>query len=175
MFANLRQGSQVYILHKTSSPYIEVGTVDTVTNMPIIGYYPNMPMMPIDINVRVGDKVMPYKQLPANAEVANGMAPGSGEEIILACTKDAITGEVQTMKQKSIETINSVNYHKQRIEVCEALLNQLNPEAAEKKAQQEEINGLRGQVSSLTSMIEELRKELGERTSSSSSKNKTEK
>lgn len=167
MFANLRQGSQVFVLHKTSTPFIEMGNVENVSNIPIMGYYPNIPQMPIDITIRIGDKVIPYKQLPANAEVANGINPNGGEEIILACTKDAITNEVQAMKQKSIEIINSVNYHKQRIEVCDTLLNQLNPEVAEKKQQQQEISELRGQVSSLTSMISDLKKELGLRPSSS--------
>lgn len=153
MFANLRQGSSVFILHKVGTPYIEVGNVESVSNMPMMSFYPNMPQMPIDVTIRVGEKVLPFKQLPANAEVANGMAPNSGEEIVLACTKDSISNEVQQMKQKSIEIINSVEYHRHRIDACDTLLSQLHPEEAEKKAQQQEISELKQQIAQLTALV----------------------
>lgn len=155
-FINIRQGSQLYILHKGASPYVEVGTIDSVTNMPMMGFYPNMPMMPIDLSIRIGEKVMPFKQLPANAETANVVAQNSGEEVCIACTKDAVNAEVQTLMQKSVDALNSVDYHKQRIETCKTLLDQLNPEKVREAQQAQRINDLEGQLAEMRKMLESM-------------------
>lgn len=131
----------------------------------MMGYYPNLPMMPMDITVRVGEKVVPYKQLPPNAEVANTISQ-SGEEVCVACSKDAVNTELNQMMQKSIDAINSVEGHKQRIETCKALLNQLNPEKVREQQQAQEINSLRDQVAELGKMVTDLTSQLKGRTSS---------
>lgn len=158
MFQNLRQGSQLYILHKTMTPYLEVGTVESMPQM-MMGYYQPM-MLPLDITVRVNDKVTPYKQLPPNAETANVVEQTSGEEVCIACSKEAINSEVQILMQKSIDTINSVDMHKQRIEVCKNLLNQLNPDKVREAQQAQEINDLRGQLSAMQAQMAELTEQL---------------
>lgn len=154
-FQNLRQGSQVFILHKSASPFVEAGTVESIANMPMLGYYPNLPMMPLDMTVRVGEKVTPYQKLPANAEAVDVVEQTSGETVTVACSKEAINAEVQNLRQKSIEAINSVEYHKQRINVCETLLKQLNPEQAEKEAQQEEMRTMKEQMSAMQKQMEQ--------------------
>lgn len=60
-FQNLRQGSQVYILHKGLQPYYEVGTVESIPSLQTMSYYQNLPMMPLDLSVRVGgeDNTLP--------------------------------------------------------------------------------------------------------------------
>lgn len=155
MFTNLRQGSSIYILHKSTTPFVDVGTVETVNNMPMLGYYPNMPAMPVDITVRVGEKVTTYQKLPANAEAVDVMEQTSGETVTIACSKDAISAEVQHLRQKSIETINSVDYHKQRITVCDTLLKQLNPEQAEKEAQQAELHSMKEQMLAMQKQMQQ--------------------
>ena len=159
MFQNLRQGSQLYILHKTMTPYLEMGVVETMPQMPMMGYYQPM-MLPLDITVRVNDKVTPYKQLPPSAEVANVVEQTSGEEVCIACSKEAINSEVQILMQKSIDTINSVDMHKQRIEVCKNLLNQLNPDKVREAQQAQEINDLKGQLSAMQAQMAELTEQL---------------
>ena len=157
MFSNLRMGSQLHVLHKTGTPYIEIGTIETTPSMPMLGYYPNMPSIPIDIQVRVGEKVTTYQQIPANAESADVVDKASGEHVCIFCTKDALNNELQAMKQKSIETINSVEYHKQRIKAIDMLVGQLNPEIAEKQQMGQEIGELKQQLQKMQQLIEDLK------------------
>lgn len=165
MFQNLRQGSQIYILHKTATPYLEMGTVETIPTYPIMSYYPQMPMMPMDITVRVGEKVTPYKQLPPSAESANVIAQSSGEEVCVACSKDGVNNELHLMMQKSVDAINSVEMHKQRIDTCKNILDQLNPEKVKEAQQAEELNSLRSQVTDLGKMVAELTAQLSRNNS----------
>lgn len=177
MFSNLRQGSQIYVFHKcASTPFIEMGSVE-IQN-PFGSLYQPLPNMPINISIRIGDKVTPAPNLPPNAEVADVTNNQTGETITLACSKEAVNAEMQSERQKSVESINSVDYHRQRISALDALYNQLNPEVAEKEQQAQEISRLKLQVSDMASNIEELikaNKELmeqikGEKTSSQKKK-----
>lgn len=166
MFSNLRQGSQIHILHDGATPYVEIGFVETASNMSLMGYYPNVPSLPIDISVKVGEKVTTYQQLPPNAECARVTERNTSEQVLIACSKEAVNNELQTMKQKSIETINSVPYHEQKIKAIDVLIGQLNPEIREKQAQAQEINDLKSQLASMNEMIVQLTSQLGEKASS---------
>ena len=154
----------MYVLHKSAAvPFVEMGCVECVNNfMPYYG----MNSIPMNISVKVGEKVTPYQNLPPNAEVADATNSATGETITIACTKEALNAELQSMKQKSIDIINSVEYHKQRIEKCDALLQQINPEEAEKAAQAKEVCELRSQVSDLSKMVADLLKLQGGEASS---------
>ena len=166
MFSNQRQGSQLYILHKcAATPFVEMGSVENTTNL-MTGYYPSLPNMPVNLSIRVGEKVTNYQNLPPNAEVAD-VTNNTGETVTLACTKEAVTAEIQAMKQKSIDTINSVDFHKQRINTCEMLIQQLNPEEVEKAKQQQEISDLKAQIAQMSQMMAKMSEQLkGEETSS---------
>lgn len=179
MFANLRQGSQLYVFHKcASTPYIESGSVETTSNV-MMGYYPSMPV-PINISVKVGDKTAPYQNLPPNAEVADVTNNTTGETITIACTKEALNAEIQSARQKSIESINSVPYHQQRIKALDALYQQFNPEQAEKAQREQELRTMREDMVAMRKQMEEqaeinkmlLAQLKGEGTSSSNPKEK---
>lgn len=155
-FQNLRQGSQVYILHKGLQPYYEVGTVESIPSLQTMSYYQNLPMLPIDLSVRVGEKVIPYQHIPPTAESAKVTSQLSGEEVCVACSKEAISAEVEMLIHQSVDAINSVDAHKQRIETCKNLLNQLNPEQLQKAQQAQEIESLKGQLADMKEMMEKL-------------------
>lgn len=157
MFSTLRHGNQVHILHKSSTPFVEFGTVETTPALPMIGYYPNMPSVPIDISVRIGEKVVTYQQLPANLDSAEVTDKATGEQVFISCTREAINNELQTMRQESVNSINSVPYHKQRINAIDTLVGQLNPEIAEKQQQAQEINELRAQLADMKKLVDELK------------------
>lgn len=168
----------MYVFHKcASTPYIEMGSVE-IQN-PFGSLYQTMPGMPMNISIRVGDKVTPCPNLPQNAEVADVTNNQTHETITLACSKDAINAEVQSERQKSVDAINSVEYHRQRIGALDALHNQLNPEVVEKAQQAQEINNLKAQMSEMSNNMAELMKankdlmeQLKSERASSSSKRK---
>lgn len=158
-FHNLRQGSQVFILHKGLTPFYEVGTIENIPTMQAMSYYPNMPMMPLDITVRIGEKVIPYQHIPPTAESAKVTSQLSGEEVCIACSKESINTELEILMQQSVDAINSVDAHRQRIETCKSLLNQLNPEKVKEAQQIQEIDSLKSQLSDMKEMMEQLIRE----------------
>ena len=77
-------------------------------------------------------------------------------------SKEAINSEIISLKTKSEDIINSVDYHKNIINDCDKLLSELNPDFAERQKQQDEIKMLKEQISSVaesvSTLISELRK-----------------
>ena len=67
-----------------------------------------------------------------------------------------MNAEVLSLKSKSIDTINSIDFHKGVIEGCDQILSGLNPEYAERQQQQAEIAELKNQIIELMKMNKEL-------------------
>ena len=71
-----------------------------------------------------------------------------------------MNSEVDSLRQKSISILNSIDYHKKRVQDCELLLQRLNPEFAEQKQQKQEINMLKSQMSEMMNGMKELMAQL---------------
>lgn len=144
MFQSLRPSNQFYVLHKDAVPYLEVGSVVSVSNpMPKFQFpqaFGQPQEMVVDVVVRVNDNNVTFQKLPANQEIADF---GNNGAIVVATSKEAMNAELSSLRQKSIDIINSVNFHKSVIEGCDKTLRELNPEYAQKQQQAEEINVLK--------------------------------
>lgn len=162
----------MFILHKGLTPYYEVGTVENINNLPMMGYYPNMPMMPLDITVRVGETQIPYRQIPPTAESAKVTSQTTGEEVCLACSKEAINAEVEMLIRQSVDAINSVPMHEQRIKTLKQMHEQLNPEKVREAQQAQEIDLLKKQVAEQNAMMAEILSQLKEKNGTSSYQSK---
>lgn len=153
-FQNLRSGSQVFILDKQAKPTLHRGTVVTVSApMPKYGGTPafgQMPEMVVDMSVKVGDITENYQKLPALLDTAD-----SGVKFI-ATAKEAMNAEVMSCKQRSMEVLSSVKMHEEMIEVLDGILNELNPEYAERVERDKELKDLRSQVENMTKAISDL-------------------
>lgn len=159
MFQSLRINNQFYILHKEMNPYVEVGSVTNVSApMP---KFPNPVMfgqtqeMVVDVTVKVGEQSLTFQKLPVNADIADFSNNGN---VVVSCSRDAMNAEIASMKQKSTEVINSVDYHKSVISGCDTMLQSLNPEFAERQRQEADNKALREEVSELKSMLAEFMK-----------------
>ena len=76
-----------------------------------------------------------------------------------------------SMRQNSVEILNSIEFHRNIISGCDKMINVLNPELAEKQKQETEIKNLREQVSQMTANMNALMEMLkSEKTSSNNSK-----
>ena len=159
MFQSLRASNQFYILHKESVPYIEIGSVVSVSApMPKFAFpqtFGQPQEMVVDVVVRVNDNNVTFQKLPANQEIADFGMNGS---IVVATSKDAMNAELSSLRQKSIDIINSVNFHKSVIEGCDKTLRSLNPEYAEKQQQQEEITVLKQNMEEMRQNMASLMK-----------------
>ena len=67
-----------------------------------------------------------------------------------------MNAELLSLKQKSTEVINSVNYHKDLVNKYEKILSELNPEFAEKQEQKQEIDTLKEQMAEMSRSISTL-------------------
>ena len=152
-FSNLRSGNQLYILHKDSIPTIEIGKVISISQ--VSPKYGNMysPEMVVDISANVNGQPTNFQKLPALGDIAD-----FGNNIVLSCNKDAMSSEVTSMKQRSVDLINSVELHQNIIKGCDEILTQLNPEIKEKQRQEEENKALRDELNQLKDMFKEFLK-----------------
>lgn len=161
MFSNLRTNSQIYVLHRDAEPYIEIGQVVSVSQ-PRPRYPSSNFMSPqetvVDVVISVNGNNITLQSLPANLDVADqGTLNGS---LFITTSRDAMNVEVNSMRQKSLDIINSVEHHKKVIQDCELLLQRLNPEFAEQKQQKQEIDMLKSQMSEMMAGMKDLMAQL---------------
>ena len=75
-----------------------------------------------------------------------------------------MNSEVDSLRQKSLGILNSVDYHKKIVQDCEVLLQRLNPEFAEQKQQKQEIDNLKAQMSEMMNGMKELMAQIKKET-----------
>lgn len=168
MFQSLRQNSQIFIFHK-DIPSLEIGYVNQVS-LPKPKYaVPQMLVgqqqeMVVDLVVKVNGALINYNSLPATLDIADSFT--NGDNIVIADSKEAINSEISAYKQKNQDLLNNTETYQKIVTDCDKILQDLNPEYAQKQQQQTEINVLKDQMSdmsknlaTLTSMIERLTKE----------------
>ena len=151
-FQNLRNNHQIYILHKDASPTLELGKV-THVSVPVPKYGTNSMYndLVLDITAEIEGKATNFQKLPANSDIAD-----FGNNIVVAVSKDAMNSEVTSMKQRSVDILNSLEQHRSIINGCDEILQVLNPEIAEKQRQEQENKALREEINSLKEMFSEF-------------------
>lgn len=153
MFSNLRTNSQIYILHKDNNPRVEIASVTSVSiprpKYAIPQTFGQPQEMVVDVDARIGEQVVSYRNLPASGDVADSLADG----VTVATGRDAMNAEVSALRQRSIDAVNSIGYHKGIIAGCDKILETINPEYAEKQAQQAEIAQLKNQVEEILHLL----------------------
>ena len=147
MFSALRQGSVIYILEKSEKPILKVGQVESITQ-------PNnnflMNGATVDINVKVGNSTMEFKNVPSNYYVT------SYNNAIITETKELMSTEVDNMLQSSRSIVDSVSYHNNVIQACEEILKDLNPRFAREKERDEDISNLKDKMGGIESKMEQI-------------------
>ena len=151
-FQNLRNNHQIYILHKDNTPTLEIGKI-THVSVPVPKYGNNSMYndLVLDITAEIEGKATNFQKLPANSDIAD-----FGNNIVVAVSKDAMNSEVMSMKQRSIDILNSLEQHQGIINGCDEILKILNPEIAEKQRQEQENKALREEINSLKEMFSEF-------------------
>ena len=161
MFQSVRPNSQIYVLHKGDNPRLEIGYV---VQQPVVK--PKYPIPPalgkpqeftVDLVVKLNSGNVNYQGLPADQDISDSVS--NGEMITIADSREAMNAEILNAKQKSVDTLNSIEYHKQFINNCDRILSELNPEYAEKQQQKEEIDVLKACVSDMSGKLDLLLKQ----------------
>ena len=154
MFGQLRINNPIFILNKQGSPSLEVGTVVSVTApMPQLSSVGQLTMYTVDVTARVNDQNVTYQKLPANTDVADFAGNGN---VVIACSRESMNIELQAMRQRSVDIIKSVDYHNGMIQAIDKIIQDLNPEEAEKLALQKEVTDLKGQMLQMSQSVNAL-------------------
>lgn len=149
MFSALRQGSVLYILEKGETPSLKIGSVVSVTQPSYNGNFV-LNGSTIDINVKVGNETMDFRNVPSSQSIA------SYNNAVIAETKELMSNEVDNMLQNSKSIIDSVPYHNSVISSCEEILKNLNPRFAKEKERDEDISNLKNKIGGLESKMDKL-------------------
>lgn len=132
---------------------LEIGKVTNVS-IPVPKYgNPGMynQEMIVDITAEINGTSASFQKLPAMGDIAD-----FGNNIVVSCNKEAMNSEVSSMKQRSLDIINSIETHQSIIKGCDEILSQLNPEIVEKQRQEQENKALREEINSLKEMFREF-------------------
>ena len=156
MFQANRQGNLFYILEKGEDLRLRVGQVVSVSNpQPKYGQF-NTPTfgtqseMTVDVRVKVDDETMDFKQLSANASIAN-----SGN-VVVSDSKDAMSAEVEGLLRTSKGILDSIPYHEKMLVSCDAILRDLNPTFKKEKEQEEKIGMLEEKMVGIEDTLGEM-------------------
>lgn len=154
MFANITQGSSLYILHKADDVVLKEGLVEFVS-APIprmSNYAPNFGDMVVDIKVNVEGNSTEYKQVPSNLNTANF------GNVIISDSRDEILREVDKIANNSRHILDSIGQHEKIIESCDSIAKRLNPSIAKDMKRDELISDLQSEISEIKQSLNELLK-----------------
>lgn len=158
MFQSIRQNSPFYILDKKDNLSLKIGSVISVSNaMPRYdsmkyGVMPSPNDTIVDIKVRVGEEDMDFKGLPASLSIANF----NGDGMVVSESRECMLEEVESIVRTSKSILDSVDYHKQNLSSCDAILRELSPSFAKDKAQEEKISALETKMVGIEGTLESM-------------------
>jgi len=160
-FKSLQPGNPVYIIHRNDVPRLVIAEVVNrnephynVAN-PSAAIGTNLKQV-VDITAKNGEEVIPLGNLTADLETATY---NNGAQFISA-SQEAALREVDRMMAESRQVLDKVDYHKSVIAEGEKMLEVLNPQYKEAKAQKQDIADLRDQMGQLMQMVAEMQASL---------------
>lgn len=174
MFSGLRQNGLFYILEKGEELRLKIGQVVSVSNpQPKYGSQFSVPAfgqseMTVDVRVKVDEETMDFKQLNANASIAN-----SGN-VVVSDSKDAMSAEVEGLLRTSKAILESVPYHEKMLVACDNVLRDLNPSFKKEKEQEEKIGALEEKMVGIEGTLNDMMSMLSNALGQSKSKKKEE-
>ena len=158
-FKEVREGYRIHFIAKGKDGlHHEVNTVINVS-APYFPTQTGISNMASSLNsmARYIDITVPFKGVTTTYTVNENScvteAPGN---IILAVDKESILRELEAMKTNASEALSQIETHKKTIEDCDKILEELNPDLAEKKAQEKRIQTLENQVNGMSGMLEKI-------------------
>lgn len=150
MFSALNQGSYIHILDATDGIRYKVGEV-VGTSVPQFATDGSGQMV-MNLKVRIDDHTDNYNNIPANASTVTY----NGGKLLLSETKAGIQSEIETRLRKADYVLTHIDDYKVEKKQCEDTLKELSPQYAKDKERDEDIAGLKREVSSMKGDIEKI-------------------
>ena len=158
MFSNLRNGTPLYVLHK-SEPRLEIGEVISVSSpMPQFGQtytagfqMPGQKML-VDVKIKTQNGDIDLQKLPADSSIAD-----FGNGMVVSESREAILNEIDALRKSSQRVIESVDYHKAVIGKCTDLMAELNPQLKQDVERAKELDTLKREVGGIKDDMVEIK------------------
>lgn len=156
-FQGLKQGNSIYIIDRSDKPKLVVADVTNVSapRAPITNQLAaigtNITQV-VDITAKVGEQVTLLNNLTANAE---SETYNQGAQFV-AASQGAALREVDRMIADSKAALAKVDYHQAVVTEGEKMLELLNPQYKEAKAQKQDIADLKAQVVGITDKFDQM-------------------
>ena len=143
----MSQGSNIYLLDKTSSPKFSVGEIVGVSQPKY-----NFNQATVDLKVKVEDTVQEFNNLPS---ISNTVTYNGGK-LFISETKQGIQTEVESILTNSQNILNNIDAYKQNVENCENILKQLNPQFARDKERDDRLQNLETRFDGVESKLDKI-------------------
>lgn len=153
LFKDMKPGYPVYLLDKgtvkaTTGKIINVSQPHFSTPQTGANFTPSTQMY-VDVTVEIDGRTQTYS-IPETLTITY-----TGNSV-LSTDKDGILREAEALKSRSETALKEVDKHKETITLCDTLLSEWNPVFADKKKQEERINGLEEEVRGLGAMLKDF-------------------
>lgn len=150
----------MHTLDTNEVPKYAIGKVVAVSEPrympPSPGNYAPMQGRVVDLTVEVDGETKTYT-VPESQNVAKAMG------ITLSTGIEAVMNELNAIKRNSQEILDSVGFNKKKIEVCDQIMEDINPAFKQTREQDKKIAGIESQVRELTGSFDELKRLIVER------------
>ena len=147
MFSALSQGSNVYLLDKTSSPKFMIGEIVGVTQPKF-----NYNQATVDLKVKIEDSIQEFNNLPS----INSVVTYNNGKLIISETKQGIQNEVENILSNSKNILSNIDVYKQNVDDCENILKQLNPQFAKDKERDDRLQNLESRFDGVESKLDKI-------------------
>ena len=160
-FKSLRGGNAIYIIYRGEKPALQIAEVTGFTepHFPMqnqsAGVGTNLKQV-VDITAKDGEKIIPLSNLTADASCDTY---NQGAQFVAASQEVALQ-EVDRMMAESRQVLDKVDYHQSVLAEGEKMLEVLNPQYKEAKAQKQDIADLRDQMEQLMQMVADMQQSL---------------
>ena len=151
MFKDLRDNGLLYILDKKDLS-LSVGQVMRVAKTPTaMGQFNQFGVEPtVDVEVKVGDKVLPLTKLPPLLSIANSNVDG----LVVSDSSDAMFNEVVAMERMSEEALKAIPYHERVKESVVGMKKTLNQQFAKDMEREEKIDELESRMNNIDGKLD---------------------
>lgn len=146
IFKDIKSGYPVYILDR--------GKMEAVTGKVVGVSGPRyMQMQGIQQTQIVVDITIETDGVSQQYAIPESLSVTYSGDLVLSTDREGILREVEALKGKSVDIVNSIDKHKATIESCDRILQEWNPAFAERKKQEERITGLESKVDKISDML----------------------
>lgn len=166
MFKSIRINNPIYILTKAYNPVLETGIVTSVSQPRPGQVNQSNPYMPapmvVDIVATFGNDRRNLNGLPAEQSIFDYQQGG----MVVTEDKNLIINEVKSLYQQEEAKVNGYDHSKELMGIYSNMLNQLDPEAMERKRNADKISQLENALAQQTKINEQILAKLEAMTSS---------